>query len=281
MKVDEEEVQLFKCLHCTFELTSVQDLHSHIAKQHNDTSNTCIICGKMCVDLFLYHLGKISIKNIPFFRFSTFSSLCVHLRRHANIRNFSCSDCDQKFITSSGLARHIFTHAKQKPFQCSYCEMNFAARSDLSKHEQMHTGKRYACSKCNKAYTTSSNLKEHMKSHNPKSAPKICSYCSFSCGSSNALASHIKSVHEQGLIECDICKRLFTSLPSFTKHNANHHKNMSEKNQPKVQCSICNRTYSNHKNLKEHNKRKHDNLGRIHLNKCSFTIITWKRLYFR
>lgn len=46
IKTGVEEVQLFRCRHCDLEMTSVQDLHSHNAKQHNDTSNKCLLCEK-------------------------------------------------------------------------------------------------------------------------------------------------------------------------------------------------------------------------------------------
>ncbi|XP_055842944.1 zinc finger protein 26-like [Episyrphus balteatus] len=123
------------------------------------------------------------------------SSLDVHLRIHANERNFVCPFCQKAFVQLANYRMHLRVHTKEKPFPCYYCGKSFSQSSSLKVHMRSHTNeKNYLCQVCCKGFTNSSDLEKHERVHdiNRQFECKICG--NFYAQKAN-LRAHEKKVH--------------------------------------------------------------------------------------
>ncbi|XP_073319142.1 uncharacterized protein [Pagrus major] len=84
------------------------------------------------------------------------------LRRKADEKTFSCSECGERFGRKYNLTRHVRTHTGEKPFTCPVCRKSFTQGGGLKEHMVTHTGeKRFSCSACDKRFIWHYQLKRH------------------------------------------------------------------------------------------------------------------------
>jgi len=94
-------------------------------------------------------------------------TLREHLRRHDNIRPFSCRECSKSFVSLKDRNRHELLHSGEKTFVCEHfmedgtrrgCGRRFARADGLSAHLRSDAGR--AC--CADTMTSSAKAEENM-----------------------------------------------------------------------------------------------------------------------
>lgn len=151
-----------------------------------------------------------------------------HAARHTGAFNFSCKDCNKKFLLRSYFLAHQRIHStkNQKTFACSLCPKSFKSKQNLIDHESCHLDlKTFKCDKCDKAFNTKTHHDVHYKSQHTESEQFMCYVCSKFYKTRNYLKTHMKS-HFDHLknYSCGACDKKFIQLSDLKIHVLTHTK---------------------------------------------------------
>uniref|UniRef100_UPI0037E8EC91 zinc finger protein 878 n=1 Tax=Semicossyphus pulcher TaxID=241346 RepID=UPI0037E8EC91 len=117
----------------------------------------------------------------------------------------------------------------------------------------LHTGARpYCCAECGKRFCQISSYRVHLRTHSKSEVERLqCRICRKSFAYQEDLKHHLSISHwEDKFYECDLCKRVFTSLPACKDHVKEF------KCMQKIKCETCGRNFSSPKFLARHKKKK-------------------------
>ncbi|XP_068614658.1 zinc finger protein 660 [Brachionichthys hirsutus] len=136
-------------------------------------------------------------------------------------------------------------------FCCSVCDLRLPSQDKLQDHMNRHTGARpYCCAECGKRFSQIYNYRVHLRTHAQGAAnPLRCRICRLSFASQDHLKVHLSCTHfEREFYECDLCKRVFTSMKAC-EHHVQIHKGTAN-----IKCDACGRRFSR-ESLALHRKR--------------------------
>ncbi|XP_069111809.1 uncharacterized protein [Argopecten irradians] len=193
------EPDTFLCDKCSKLFRSRRSLQEHIALRHME--HKCKMCSKV---------------------FSERRYLQTHLKRHANVRNYTCSICGWKFMERFKMKLHMESHKEIKdrclPYKCTLCGKQFYNRASWSDHLNTHTGNRpYSCMLCGNTFAHRIGLKRHMTTH-LKEKPYKCGQCDKSFSFRSKLADHMTMHTGISKHKCSHCDRIFTASSSLRRH---------------------------------------------------------------
>ncbi|KAM6909690.1 zinc finger autosomal protein [Xenentodon cancila] len=117
----------------------------------------------------------------------------------------------------------------------------------------LHTGMRpYCCAECGKRFCQIYNYRIHLRTHAKSKVERHwCRICLTGFGSQECLKLHLEKVHlEDVFYECDLCKRVFTSLEACQSHVQIH------KCMVNIMCETCGRNFPSEKSLVRHRKKR-------------------------
>ncbi|XP_040901262.1 zinc finger protein 628 isoform X2 [Toxotes jaculatrix] len=137
-------------------------------------------------------------------------------------------------------------------YRCSVCDLQLPSKFKLQDHMNLHTGARpYCCAECGKRFCQIYNYRVHLRTHAQTKVDRLrCRICLMGFASQEDLKDHLSKTHfEDEFYECDLCKRVFTSLKACEYH-VQSHKCMLD-----VVCEICGRNFSSPKSLARHRRR--------------------------
>lgn len=137
-------------------------------------------------------------------------------------------------------------------YRCSVCDLQLNSKFKLQDHMNLHTGSRpYCCAECGKRFCQIYNYRVHLRTHAQSKVDRpLCRVCLMDFSSQEALQDHLSKTHfEDKFYECDLCKRVFTSLKEC-EHHVQLHKCMLN-----IMCETCGRSFSSSKSLARHQKR--------------------------
>ena len=100
--------------------------------------------------------------------------LKVHMKEHLEEQdqNFSCKDCNDKFVSKPDLIHHMKqSHSYTAP-KCNKCQVKFETKQMLSDHIRNHHTPTI-CPKCKQKYPTRVEAKHHYKESHGKSSQNI------------------------------------------------------------------------------------------------------------
>ncbi|KAG7242200.1 hypothetical protein INR49_024246 [Caranx melampygus] len=137
-------------------------------------------------------------------------------------------------------------------YHCSVCNLQLPSKFKLQDHMNLHTGARpYRCAECGKRFCQIYNYRVHLRTHVQTKVDRLkCRICLTGFASQDDLTDHLSKTHfEDKFYECDLCKRVFTSLKACEYH-VSLHKCMLD-----VVCEICGRKFSSPKSLARHRRK--------------------------
>ncbi|KAM3614590.1 uncharacterized protein V6R79_016524 [Siganus canaliculatus] len=142
----------------------------------------------------------------------------------------------------------------QGDYRCNVCDLQVPSKFKLQDHMNLHTGDRpYCCAECGKRFSQIYNYRVHLRTHAQTKVAKellMCRVCLKGFQTEENLSKHLSSNHpEDTFYECDLCKRVFTSLMACENHVRLH------KYMVNFQCAKCSRAFSSMKHLTRHLKR--------------------------
>jgi uncharacterized Zn-finger protein len=87
----------------------------------------------------------------------------IHMKIHANIKDYRCSHCGKDFVRKESLQVHLKTHLNIRSYMCKFCSKSYSAHTDLKKHIFVHTKSRpYLCHICNAGFFLKRLLYQHV-----------------------------------------------------------------------------------------------------------------------
>ncbi|XP_017777796.1 PREDICTED: gastrula zinc finger protein XlCGF26.1-like [Nicrophorus vespilloides] len=226
----------------------------------------CVVCGKIFNTRRHYTKHKRIHEQCSCDHCDYFNVNPVLVRRHkisvhADMRNFDCTVCSEKFFNETELKIHMKCHAC---FQDNLEDKNnpeLGGNSDEYGPIESRT-----CSECGKIFKCRSDMVKHLKQHKVlenNSKRGICEYCDFISETSYMLFKHKETVHDdQRKAVCEECgKRFFTEqrLRAHTKI----HKEVKE-----FVCEVCGWAFRDYCNMKMH-MRVHTGDKRYKCDHCS------------
>ncbi|XP_077455791.1 uncharacterized protein LOC144073651 isoform X2 [Stigmatopora argus] len=137
-------------------------------------------------------------------------------------------------------------------YVCSVCRLRLPSSFKLQDHMNLHTGARpYSCAECGKRFSQIQNYRAHLRTHGQDRGERPqCRICLLSFPSHDTLERHLLANHlENKFYECDLCKRVFTTLKAC-EHHVELHRIM-----PELVCEKCGRHFTRAKSLRRHQKK--------------------------
>lgn len=171
--------------------------------------------------------------------------------------------CNKSYMKACHMQNHVVAHTGEKLIACFNCGQRFVSKYkflDHLKRQMEAVGTAHQCPQCVRCFPFEKGLRTHLKSH--VNCFK-CSLCDMTCGSSSALATHIRYRHlKERPYQC-----LFCEHKTVTKRDLEMHMNTHEDSFflrcPFAGCDyVCKAMVS----LKKHQELKHG--GPAALYKC-------------
>lgn len=146
----------------------------------------------------------------------------------------------------------------QGDYRCGVCDVLLTSEFKLQDHMNLHTGVRpYCCAECGKRFCQISNYRTHLRTHAGKKVDHLmCRVCWVGFASQVELNKHLATSHlEDRFYECDLCKRVFTTLLDCETH-VELHKRAAPQEQLEFPCKKCGKKFHTKHSLARHRKRR-------------------------
>lgn len=217
------------------------DLTRHWRRTHSKIINfICDMCG---YGTLLRHRLLMHMRN-------------KHQPKEAR-RKYHCQMCEFETVNQSYLRIHEKSHSVQKSeFKC-HCGKEFVNKHILAQHILMvhERAFKFRCQFCPKAYPCRKSLKEHVLTQHTKKdvRDKICEICSRAFITEMQLTAHMKEVHTEGAIPCEVegCPKRFHKISKLKRHMKMHTQEKS------YRCDKCPNAYSHASHLYRHQEAVH------------------------
>ncbi|XP_026464034.1 zinc finger protein 16-like isoform X1 [Ctenocephalides felis] len=166
-KIHKEAIHnINNCQLCNLKFKKEEEFYAHINKEHDGRDRIYSVCSEC---------GQ---------QFKTNVQLKYHVEsRCGTLRQWSCNNCNSKFMTKSSLRAHQLIHIGEKKHLCNYCGSSFLSKGQLKVHERSHTGEKpFSCEVCEKSFAYRESLVTHSSVHTGIK-PYLCLACGarFSC----------------------------------------------------------------------------------------------------
>ena len=136
----------YVCIYCKDTFESRKLLLQHEETHAKEKPFACLVCG---------------------YRFDNNAKLKDHVFRHGE-SEFRCEHCTRQFSNDQELLRHEKAHADIKMYSCKDCDEKFACDLARMFHSRRKHNVHYECQLCGQEMATSSSLSKHLIDHKMK-----------------------------------------------------------------------------------------------------------------
>ncbi|XP_065083177.1 zinc finger protein 37-like [Ochlerotatus camptorhynchus] len=185
-------------------------------------------------------------------------ALIEHFATHVDKVPYTCKECVMETVVITrvrGLNSHMKMHAQ--PVKCDYCDRRYSNAAGKYYHTQVfHLGGGAPClvncEVCGKTCGSQNALKSHMKYH---TTSLKCSKCDMVFNHPNKRRNHERLHDENRGYECVVCKKVLQTIESYDVHLKKHSQERS------YLCNLCQKKFNTSSNLILHLKvhAKNDN----------------------
>lgn len=272
------DVTNLKCTICEQNAENLNELKSHLIKQHKKIIRECpdrVLPFKMSSNSFECQVCKC--------HFETFGSMDRHMNLH--FRNYVCKECGTGFVTKSRLKVHskqhiggsypcdtckkIYTtpinlknhinnvHNMIKRHKCTKCDERFTEYIQRQKHiVEVHgvAPLKYKCNACEKTFDRKYMVSHHMKKDHLEERDYQCEKCSYTCFKKTDLKLHMIKHNGERIFECAVCKKSYARKKTLREHMRIHN------NDRRFACEACGQAFVQKCSLKGHIKTHHPGL---------------------
>lgn len=144
-----QEGNVHECRMCSSQFDSPAKLQAHLIEHtyENASEMRCVICQAL---------------------FTQVSAIQMHVLEHGlSARQYSCSQCHQKFFFSAELQNHLLSHIPatvsktSQDLRCPDCSAHFSNVVTLNTHRRTHDKDVARCSICSTTFTNMAELQQH------------------------------------------------------------------------------------------------------------------------
>lgn len=153
-------------------------------------------------------------------------------------------------------------HALAKKYKCKYCKDHFYKVHQRARHEQeVHVKVDIVCSLCTRHFLSKKSLRKHFHYIHEDVEKLKCPYCDSELLRGYSLTEHIRTLHLDEKVECDLCGVRYTRKTLLRDHMEIH-----DSGAKSSRCEICNRLCINSRSHKFHMMAFHT--GKVECEHC-------------
>ena len=319
--IQEDVMKPYECGHCGVRFSQDISLTRHIKTHHNEgeTPNKCKTCYKSLswISLTLEHMEEISYscdqctmsfcdENIltvhkklhvdetkvhkcyicSFTYFADKQQMLTHmLNKHANLKAYICTFCNELFTELQTLKVHLPMHDDDDVVPALYDQVYVV--NDLRKHPVTYSaGKPQQCKQSDEPFADKEQSATDIETDDKKSSQTErdqrepvemrhkryhCDICKFIFVSETYLLLHkLRHAGVKRPFQCSICERSFQYSSALTYHMLVH---AGEK----PRCSVCGKTFSVKSSLIRHMRLHPGELTPCKCNLCGELFESWSQ----
>ncbi|CAH1117138.1 unnamed protein product [Phaedon cochleariae] len=172
-------------------------------------------------------------------------------------KEHKCRDCHKGYATPEKLAKHQQTHTgSSSPFKCDNCKKLFTSKFKLVRHALIHSDQKpFSCMVCDRTFHRKDHLKNHIKVHSPSKEVHVCNSCKKQYTSLLSYRKH-QAFHsaEEGNLTCQMCSEDFETKEAILYHLKIHagSRTVKNPNEKKFTCDQCDRKFFTKKDVRRH-----------------------------
>ena len=142
--------------------------------------------------------------------FSRRSCFDKHVKLHDNSSPSFCDSCGKTYGNDFAFNEHVKRY-HLKEFPCSQCDQKFPTNVALKRHMRIHnkSSDNFPCDVCSKSFSRLDSLKRHtVENCNAIRSEFKCDICHENLSSKRMADRHMNLYHEQGkegIYTCEIC----------------------------------------------------------------------------
>ena len=262
----------YKCNHCSFTVTSYNDLRPHYLKEHAAQTTICELCDIVFLSdkaMKLHILSKEHQKNIN----------SSGKTANTDIKYYDCHICKKKFADEKYCKFHTayqhFHITTEEGLIKEYGEENSITRQKykkvLTEIEPLLNSARVECPECKVGFKKP-NFLEHLRIHTGEK-PFKCKMCPKAFMASVTLRKHLLGHFGCQERTCEICNKHFKKSASYEEHMLVHEAQKVSLEKMHV-CDTCGLSFYLAKQLQNHIRRHKEREF-----KCTVPGCHWRFLF--
>lgn len=173
---------------------------------------------------------------------------------HATKPEFKCHECNKILLSKNGLRTHMLIHNGTKSFECMTCKQLFYTTTRLKNHMnhvhlKLDNKSEYECKSCGQMFASQYFLKAHSFEHTLSGETLECDVCKKVYTTPVLLRKHMQHMHthnDDQNVTCEICQKMMP-VRRLKPHMYYVHTQVKS-----YKCELCERSFKKRFNLTKH-----------------------------
>ena len=153
-----------------------------------------------------------------------------HCKVHIG-QGYKCSFCGKYFNEQASLTRHLkVKHENNTWYQCEFCSKETQSKRGLVFHEKIHMRSyKFWCDTCSEGFHSVQNFEDHVGQHPDNSKLFVCHMCHKKFYNMQPYIMHRRYCSETDALDsykCNMCGSIFCSSDALDSHVSSLHKEL-------------------------------------------------------